>query len=556
MTTLFDALLVERNCRVRSDLCLDLQFQDFTPRIHLSPSCLPLKETCKQSHSEWIDDPAMASKTLINVTNASLRRSRDSPIVIEKLSLRINAGNAYVICGPINSGKSTILDAIRGHLPVHAGSLTYPFLNKTVWPSEVIKLLSSTETASGGAAYYSERYHSRREDDYTLRTWLNTFASGRGANIPSMKDLIQETSEKLDLVDYLDRSMMNLSNGQAKRANIAKVLLSRPRVLLLDEPYIGLDVDARKRLSEMLGRFVATQSPNIVLALRPVDDLPSWATHMLWLNADGTTRYVGTIKDILHEYELEQEQKRRAIKGQQQERQEVHNSTTGETLVELNNVGINYSGKSVLEEITWQIRAGEKWRLSGPNGSGKTTLLSLITGDHPKIYANQVHLFGQRRNHKDGRSIFEIQKEMGHTSPEIHKHYPRFRTGAECIASGFSENFHPPRSLTATQEAGIDAMVEYFDVQRHVSVPLSDMAPPLQRLFLLLRALVKRPKLLILDEPFAGMDESFIMRAKQYIDSEVGAEQAVVFVSHYDDEVPASVRRHLALKSGRIDELL
>lgn len=491
----------------------------------------------------------MSARTLVSFINASFRHPRGSSCSIPNLSFSIESNHAWVIAGPAYA-RSTVLEAIRGNLPVDSGTIEHPFLRREVWPTEVIKLLSSDENAAaGGAAYFSERYHARREDDdYTLKNWLIGGSKSASSSSSSSSMMVQEVTTRLDLVDKLESSMMNLSNGQNKRAKIAKTLLSRPRVLLLDEPYVGLDVSSRQKLEDMLGNFVKTEEPSVILSLRALDKLPSWTTHLLWLQDNGTTRYVGPIKDIEDEFKLELQKKDSSVRAQSSHVKD----NDSKVLVDLDNVNLSYWGKPVLQDINWTIRAGDKWRLSGPNGSGKTSILALITGDHPKIYANKVTLFGARRDSKDTRSIFEIQAHMGHTSPEIHKHFPKFRSGRECIASGFSESMQPPRSLSHDQEHEIEKLVKYFAVEEHVSSPMAHLTPGLQRLFLLLRAFVKRPKLLVLDEPFGFMDDIMIVRAKQYIDEEVPGTQAVVMISHHDEEVPSSVNRQLLLSDGRV----
>lgn len=455
-----------------------------------------------------------------------------------------------------------------------AGSLEHPFLEKKVWPSEVIKILHSRVTVTGNSAYYSERYHSRREDDETLRRWLASdlrTESGRGSDDgeDGGNGEIERVARELDLVDLLDASTMNLSNGQTKRATIAKALLARPRVLLLDEPYVGLDKGARRNLDAVLAGLIGAGRTRIVLALRPLDEIPGWATHVLWLRGDGTTRYVGPAETILPDFEADLCEKRARIKN---ERTRHHGGDATEEggggggslappLVELKSVDVSYWGKPVLQSVSWTIRPGESWLVQGSNGSGKTTLLAMILGDHPKSYANEIHLFGKRRGVGDGRSVGEVQAEMGHTSPELHRHFPRHRTGRECVASAFGETLQPPKTpLTGDQVRKLEEVVAWFGVTAgQLDRRIGDHAPAMQRLFLLLRALVKKPKLLILDEPFAGMDEGMIARAKAYLDaSHADPErqgQAVLFVTHYEDEVPASVDRILVLDKGRVVEM-
>lgn len=429
-------------------------------------------------------------------------------------------------------------------------SLQHPFLAKKVWPTEVIKILKSQVSVHGNAAYYSERYHSRREDDaLSLLEWLS---SDLPVNLSRAEGQVRisEVARKLDLEEHLQSSTMNLSNGQTKRATIAKALLSEPKVLLLDEPYVGLDARARENLSSVLGNLHSYGSTKVILALRPLDKVPAWATHVLWLNQDGTTRHVGPITSTVLSH-LKQEvaapittTKNNLLAGD--------GGSSRKILVDLDKITVSYWDKPVLRSVSWTIRAGDKWNLKGANGSGKTTLLAMILGDHPKIYANKVYLFGHRRTTGDGKSIFELQADMGHSSPELHRHYPRYRTAKDCVSSAYGETFHPPRELSSEQSTAIQDIFKYFNLERHQDVKMGDLSPALQRLMLLMRALVKSPQLVILDEPFAGMDSDMISRAKKYIDEELRPHQALIFVTHYEDEIPSSILQTLILDKGQV----
>jgi molybdate transport system ATP-binding protein len=176
----------------------------------------------------------------------------------------------------------------------------------------------------------------------------------------------------------------------------------------------------------------------------------------------------------------------------------------------------------------------------------------MILGDHPKMYTNDIHIFGQRPG--IGMSVFDIQAQMGHSSPEIHRHFPRYQTGQQCLASAFAESFLPKAALSENEQKLIDQIAAYFYVAGDLDSQLRDMAPAKQRLFLLLRALVKMPRLIVLDEPFAGMDADMIERAKVYLDTQLSQEQSLIFVTHYDDEVPSTVSRRLRLDGGSVVE--
>jgi ABC-type molybdenum transport system ATPase subunit/photorepair protein PhrA len=211
-------------------------------------------------------------------------------------------------------------------------------------------------------------------------------------------------------------------------------------------------------------------------------------------------------------------------------------------LIEFRNVSVAYGTKRVLENVNWTVYAGESWALLGPNGSGKSTLLSLITGDHPQVYSNEIHVLGTRRG--SGESIWELKRQIGYVSPELHVHFDESVSCLNVVASGFAGTigvFDPPalRELRAARRA-----LECFGLQEAAATPLFGLSTGLQRMVLLARALVNKPRLLLLDEPCQGLDcehrRAFVSRVDHLIQQ---GEATVVYVTHRRDELPGSLRR-------------
>lgn len=427
---------------------------------------------------------------MITLRNASARTLKD-------VSFTIRRGEKWTILGPQGSGKSTLLSAIHGTVP-----------STGISRSVSLGLLSDVRANS---AYYSERYHSRKEG-------------------PLLRNVLKYDDgvvDELGLRRFMDEQIVTLSNGQLKRAQIAALVQSGKEVLLLDEPFTGLDTLSRSKMVEFF------REKESVVAVRSVLEVPRYTTHVCWLR-DGTVKYVGEVDPI-----------RSQLRPVEKSAQKVVERETGGTIVQLNNVTVKYYDNTVLHNVSWSIREHEKWVLQGSNGSGKTTLLALILGDHPKVFANDVLVFGKRVGPE--MSLFALQREIGHTSPEIHRHFPNL-TARRCVESSFSDSFLPS-TITTEQKTLVDEIIRAFNVENDSHVPFRELSPSKQRLFLLLRAMAKQPRLLILDEPFAGLDESQVEMAKRYIDEYSGT---VIFVSHHDDEVPASCTRVLKLDQGRV----
>ena len=316
---------------------------------------------------------------------------------------------------------------------------------------------------------------------------------------------------------------------------------------------VGLDVASRKTLSKLLANLAQTASPRILLSLREQDHIPYFVTHILHINIsneiihNGPKSIITPSEDSVHTDAVLSKIKSRNVQP-----------SAAPVLADLKTVNISYWGKPVLKNINWMIREGDHWLLLGPNGSGKTTLLSLLTGDNPKSFSQDITLFGRRRG--SGETIFDIQAKIGHVSPELHYHFPAHRTTKDAILSGFGGTFAPPDVLAPEQRSQLDAVTEFF---RDV-LPLTlygsrfrELSMSHQRLVLLLRAFVKRPPLLILDEPYQGMDVGMIKKAREYLENEIDGNQAVVMVTHFVGEEAAGGRWGRVLKlsqDGQIEE--
>jgi molybdate transport system ATP-binding protein len=229
--------------------------------------------------------------------------------------------------------------------------------------------------------------------------------------------------------------------------------------------------------------------------------------------------------------------------------EQAPDGTSSPTLIHLTDVTVTHSGHTILDRVSWVVRAGERWAVLGPNGSGKTTLLSLLCGDHPQAYANDVRLFGRRRG--TGETIWDVKRNVGLLSPEFHLYFGEPLSAGRTAATGFFDTL-VDRPTTPEQDARVRELFAAFGIGHLVGRAFKSLSTGEQRLVLLARALVKRPPLVILDEPFQGMDARATARCRDYLDRELGAEQTLLFVTHEPGELPRSVSQALHLERGRV----
>ncbi|MBX9582253.1 MAG: ABC transporter ATP-binding protein, partial [Gemmataceae bacterium] len=226
---------------------------------------------------------------------------------------------------------------------------------------------------------------------------------------------------------------------------------------------------------------------------------------------------------------------------------------SSDPVVDLRNVTVSHGGRSILADISWTVRAGERWAVLGPNGSGKTTLLSLLCGDHPQAYSNDVRLFGRRRG--TGESVWDVKRPVGLVSPEFHLYFKEPLTAERAAATGFFDGV-ADQPTTPEQDAAVRELFAAFDIAHLAGRPFRHLSTGEQRLVLLARALVKRPPLVILDEPFQGLDRAAAGRCRDWLDRHLSPDQTLLFVSHHAEEIPASVTRRLRLDGGRVADRL
>jgi len=194
------------------------------------------------------------------------------------------------------------------------------------------------------------------------------------------------------------------------------------------------------------------------------------------------------------------------------------------------------------------VQKGDKWALLGNNGSGKSTILSLLFGDHPQAYANDIYLFGQKRGM--GQNIWDIKKNTGFTSPELHYFFSYAITCFKAVSTGLFDHVYNKRSPNEAEEGLINALFDYFCISHLKEKSFQEVSTGEQRLLLFIRALVKNPPLLLLDEPFQAFDKATIEKAKFLLDEVLTPSHTLVFISHYRSEIPDSVEKIAHLEQG------
>jgi molybdate transport system ATP-binding protein len=499
-------------------------------------------------------------------------------------SWEIQKHENWAIIGSTGSGKSLLAKAIAKRCSITHGQIQY-FLEAEdpgksrpyPYPDEVL-VFSSEEHRNfmkPYAAYHQARWQSfEGEDVPTVREillpdWANEKPGGPNEAdseaLVSLRRRLEEIAGSLKIEQLLDRKILHLSHGESRKALVARLLLRSPSLLILDDPYTGLDRQSRAALAETIHTIIASGTQQILYIGTRFEDIPSGIDKFLIVK-NHAIDFQGGREEALHRLKKTAPQAllpaETAPLPPQQAFQEALDSYTRsiealvdwgrEPVVRMENVRIRYGSVHVLKGIDWTVLAGERWALLGPNGAGKTTLLSLILADNPQAYANDIFLFGKKRG--SGESIWEIKNLIGWVSPELHIHSPRSASCEDIVCSGFFDSVGLYQQPSHVQKMVAGRWMAAFGLAGMERELYSSLSSGQQRLVLLARALVKNPPLLVLDEPCQGLDEpnrdTFLRLLNQLC---YMAPVTMIFVSHYQDEIPEAVTHRMVLDAGLVE---
>ncbi|HEX5025406.1 MAG TPA: ATP-binding cassette domain-containing protein [Agriterribacter sp.] len=463
--------------------------------------------------------------------------------IIDGIDLILQPGEQWAITGAAGSGKTTLAHTIAG-MHYYTGNILF---DGQLMQHRRIAIVEQQHRfknlCNTSDFYYQQRYNaSDSENTATVAEVLDlenqqhkTLSSGiKVAEIPSL----------LHIEQLMQKPLIQLSNGENKRLQIAKAILSEPGLLMLDNPFIGLDTDGRKMLNTIINTL-SNAGVKIILITAP-SEIPEAITHVALLEKGKLKLAVGK-----KEFDIGTAFASTGFRIDHTLLEKLRGSAENdfELAVKMVNTNVQYDEKKILKNINWQVKKGEHWSISGPNGAGKSTLLSLITGDNSKAYANEVYLFDKRRG--SGESIWDIKRKIGYVSPEMHMYFDYSATCFETIASGLFDSIGLFRTLTEAHRLQVKQWIALFHLEAVENKLLSLRSAGEQRLVLLARALVKNPPLLILDEPCQGLDQEHIHQFKQIINDICEMfDTTLLYVSHYREEIPECVTNFLRIENG------
>ena len=458
----------------------------------------------------------------------------DDRFQLTNINWQITPDQHWLITGANGAGKSALAAVLAGIGDIESGSVTG--LPKTVG---VVSFEAQAELIAAEL----------RKDDADILDVISEGTPVREMILDFAKDkvLAEQLVEQFGMTKLLDRAFRKLSTGESRKVMLIRALTCNPELLILDEPFDGLDANTLAMLQAHLATLIETVP--MVLVLNRFDEMPNFITDIAYVERGQLLNQVKRNDETAYNelYQL------------------LHLKTTdlsvppadpdtalppldpSQPLVRLTDISIKYGDTTIIDKLNWTIEPNQHWQLSGPNGSGKTCLLSLITGDHPQCYVNDIFVFGFQRG--NGESIWQIKQFIGYVSTALQWEYRVSTSLKNVIISGFYDSIGLYSKATDKQKQIADQWLELLGMKDRADYPFNKLSYGDQRMLLIARAMVKHPPLLILDEPCLGLDDMNRQLVLALIEKIcAGSETAVLYVNHHPEDKIEGINHYIALE--------
>lgn len=435
-------------------------------------------------------------------------------------------GERWVVTGPMSSGKTWLATQILRRLPDEAALVTF-----------------GGQAAAAGSDWAEARWHASLEYDFRTVAEALSYESVNDINPFEVRPpektrraafarLRKWCERALALGPLLDRWTIHLSNGEQRRVMLARAILRQTPVLVLDDPFAGLDPDMRNLLHDVLDEL-ARRGRTLVVTVRNDDEIPRCADHRLCLEA----------RHIVSQGPFS------PVKGKPEPMRFRKNPPPLRTpeVLAVRDLSLDLGGRTLFNGLNWSVHAGERWLIVGPNGCGKTTLLSLIVGDNPMAYACDIARFGQKPG--PGVPLWSLRSRMAMVSPEGQAFADASQTVEQAVYSGLFDKEGRRRRPTPALRREATRLLADLGLHERLRDALGTLSAGLVRLVLVVRALLAHPDLLLLDELCMNLEEAERKHLLRLLDRLLDATPSltVLCIAHRPDHIPPRFDRVLQL---------
>jgi molybdate transport system ATP-binding protein len=443
----------------------------------------------------------------------------DGRFQLKDIDWQFNSKQHWMIVGANGAGKSALAAVLCGLGDITGGSI------QGIPPRVAIV---SSQTQAKLIAQELKKDNADILDVLSQGTPASEILAQDCTNLALKDQLV----EKLGFEPLMNRAFRKLSSGETRKLLVIRALASEPDLLILDEPFSGLDAETTAILKYHL-ESIAGSVP-MVLVLNRLDQCPDFISNIAFVQEGQLRLTIGRDDEVARAdlYKLLHIKTTNLEIPLAETLDAIPTLDPQQPLVKLSNVAIRYTDVEIFSDLNWTIEANQHWQLSGKNGSGKTSLLSLITGDHPQCYNNDILVFGYQRG--SGESIWQIKQFIGFVSSALHWDYRVNISIRNVIISGFYDSIGLYAKSTLSQQLIADQWLALLAMSEHAQEPFNELSYGDQRLLLIARAMVKQPQLLILDEPCLGLDEMNRQLVIALIEKIcAGPGTSVIYVNHH-----------------------
>ncbi len=484
-------------------------------------------------------DDRTSGRVLFRLEQATLRAGARR--LLPETSWTLRAGQNWVILGGNGEGKTTLAGTLTGETPVVAGRRWFD--RTRLAPAHVRcvsfemhqRLVARDEGRDEARSFAHKGMQGVRVAEI-----LRADRRGTAADPAVLDRWMRQTG----LPAWREREIRTLSSGEIRQVMIARALLAGPHLLVIDEPFDGLDGRARRRLADVLSSLMADGLQMVLITHHP-DEILTGITHYLLLRGGRVAEQGAWRPSAIGPHPRRVPGSPHPAPGD--DRLHYSPSVSAE-LIRMRDVTVVYDGRRVLDRLNWRMGPGEHWAVCGPNGAGKSTLLQLICGDHPQAYTNEIRLFGRRRG--SGETIWDVKRPIGLVSNALQVRYRKPLDGLAVMLSGHFDSVGLYRQASPAQVASARRWAQRLSISRLLDRDFRRLSNGERRMVLIGRAMVKEPALLILDEPCQGLDPPNRTRLLAMLDMIVRTQPTqMIYVSHRLDEVPEATTHELHLKT-------